>query len=101
MLISNFALFTPVLNRTIFFPMKTIESLGCGLYAGATYPRVNTVFKVSGFGYDAKNPPPLWIICLNNPFLDFSKETKYPFNFRIKNPDSDFSKETHPQFIHF
>ena len=23
--------------------MKTIESLGCGLYAGAAYPRVNTV----------------------------------------------------------
>ena len=26
-----------------FFPMKTIESLGCGLYAGAAYLRVNTV----------------------------------------------------------
>ena len=24
--------------------MKTIESLGCGLYAGAAYLRVNTVF---------------------------------------------------------
>ena len=24
--------------------MKTIESLGCGLYAGAAYPRVNTVY---------------------------------------------------------
>ena len=23
--------------------MKTMESLGCGLYAGAAYPRVNTV----------------------------------------------------------
>ena len=26
--------------------MKTIESLGCGLYAGAAYPRVNTVSVV-------------------------------------------------------
>jgi len=30
--------------------------------------------------YDAKNPPPLWIIWINNPFLDFSKETKYLFS---------------------
>ena len=37
---------------------------------------------VSGFGYDPKNPPPFWIIWVNNPFLDFtiSKETKYPFS---------------------
>ena len=25
--------------------MRTIESLGCGLYAGAAYPRVNTVVR--------------------------------------------------------
>ena len=44
LLISNFGLFIPVLDLTIFFfPMKTIESLGCGLYAGATYLRVNMV----------------------------------------------------------
>ena len=36
--------------------------------------------KVSGFEYDPKNPPPLWIIWINNPCLDFSKETKYPFS---------------------
>ena len=36
--------------------------------------------KVSGFGYDTKNPPPLWIVWINDPFLDFSKETKYPFS---------------------
>ena len=35
--------------------------------------------KVSVFGYDPKNPPPLRIIWINNPSLDFSKETKYPF----------------------
>ena len=33
-----------MLDLTIFFfSMKTIESLGCSLYAGAAYPRVNTV----------------------------------------------------------
>ena len=25
--------------------------------------------------YDPKNPPPLWIIWINNTFFDFSKET--------------------------
>ena len=34
----------PVLDlNNFFFPMKTIESLGCGQYAGAAYLRVNTV----------------------------------------------------------
>ena len=34
----------PVLDLNIFFfPMKTIESLGCGQYAGPAYLRVNTV----------------------------------------------------------
>ena len=28
------------------------------------------VSKVSGFEYDPKNPPSLWIIWVNNPFLD-------------------------------
>ena len=37
----------PVLDlNNFFFPMKTIESLGCGQYAGAVYLRVNTVFNV-------------------------------------------------------
>ena len=27
-----------------------------------------------------KNPPPLWIIWINDLFLDFSKETKYAFS---------------------
>ena len=29
--------------------------------------------------YDPKNSPPLSIIWINNPFLDFTKEAKYPF----------------------
>ena len=34
----------PVLDlNNFFFPMKTIESLGCGQYAGAAYLWVNTV----------------------------------------------------------
>ena len=41
--------------------------------------------KVSGFGYDTKNSPS---------FLDFSKETKYPFS--NENQDLDCSKETSP-----
>ena len=32
--------------------------------------------KVSGFGYDPKNPPPLWIIWINIPFFYFRKEKK-------------------------
>ena len=37
--------------------MKTIESLGCGLYAGAAYPRVNTVILnfIQGFWYFARS----------------------------------------------
>ena len=31
-------------------------------------------------GYDPKNSSSLWIIRINNPFLNFSKETKYPFS---------------------
>ena len=54
------------------------------------------VSKVSGFGYDPKNPPPLRIIWINNPFLDFSKETKDPFS--DKNTDVDFSTETQNNF---
>ena len=42
-----------------------------------------------------KNPPLLWIIWINTPFLDFCKELRN-IRFRIKNPDLDFSKETHP-----
>ena len=38
------------------------------------------ISNVSGFGYDRNNPPPLWIIWINNPFVDFSKETKYLFS---------------------
>ena len=55
------------------------------------------MYRVSGFGYDPKNPPPLWIIWINNPFLDFMKETKN--RFWIKNPDLDFSKETHTKSL--
>ena len=33
------------------------------------------VSQESGFGHDPKNPPLLWIIWINDPFLDFSKET--------------------------
>ena len=36
--------------------------------------------KYSVFGYDPKNPPPLWIIWINNPVFDFSKETIYLFS---------------------
>ena len=49
------------------------------------------------FGYDPKNPPPLWIIWINNPFLNFMKETK--IGFWIKNLDLDLSKETHPKIL--
>ena len=45
-------------------------------------PASDHVSKVSGFGYDPKNPPPLETI------LHFCKETKHP--------DLDLSKETHP-----
>ena len=48
-------------------------------------------------GSKEKNAPPLGIICINNLFWDFSKETKY--RFRSKIPDLDFSKETHHKHI--
>ena len=53
------------------------------------------MYRVSGFGYDPKNPPPLWIIWINNPFLDFMREIRC----WIKNLDLDFSKETHPKSL--
>ena len=40
--------------------------------------------NLSSFEYDEKNPPPLWIIWINNQFLDFSKEMKYPFSNWLK-----------------
>ena len=45
------------------------------------------------FGYDPKNPPPLWIIWINYLFWILVK--KQNISFRIKNPDLNFSKETH------
>ena len=56
------------------------------------------VSKVSGFKYDPKTTPPLWIIWINNAFLDFSKGTKY-ICFWITNLDLDISKEMHPYFL--
>ena len=46
---------------------------------------------------DSDNPPRLWFIWINNPFLDFRNATKYPFSDQ-KLPDLDFSKESHPKF---
>ena len=45
---------------------------------GSVVETTRIMYRVSGFEYDAKNPPPLWIIWINNPFLDFMKETKNP-----------------------
>ena len=52
--------------------------------------------EVSGFGYDSRNPPLLWIIWIRNPFLDFNKEMKCPFSDHKSG--LDFSKEMHPKF---
>jgi len=48
--------------------------------AGCIQSVSDHVSKVSGFECNPKNPPPLWIIWINNPFFDFSKETLYPFS---------------------
>ena len=61
---------------------------------GSVVETTQIMYRVFGFGYDQKNPSPLWIIWINNPFMDFKKKTK--IGFWIKNPDLDFSKETHP-----
>ena len=39
--------------------------------------------KYSVFGYDPKNPSPLWIIWINNPFFDFSKDISV-FGLKIR-----------------
>ena len=33
----------------------------------------------SGFGFDLKNPPGVWILWIHDPFLDFTKKTQNPF----------------------
>ena len=38
------------------------------------------VSRVYSFEDNPKNPSLLWIMRINNPFLDFSKETKYPLS---------------------
>ena len=35
---------------------------------GSVVETTRIMYRVSGFGYDPKNPPPLWIIWINNPF---------------------------------
>ena len=45
----------------------------------------------SGFGFDPKNPPWVWILWIHDPFLDLPpKNAKSVFGFG--NPDLDFSK---------
>ena len=44
----------------------------------------------------SRNPPLLWIIWISNPFLDFTKEIKYPFSHQKSG--LDLCKEMHPKF---
>ena len=68
------------------------------------------VSKVSGFGYDPKSPPPLWIVWINNLIIIIIKLInlklirfwmllkKWNIRFQIKNRDLNFSEETHPKY---
>ena len=51
------------------------------LFGSVVKKRFGSCIKIIRFWiHDPKNPPLWWIIRINNPFLDFSKETKYPFS---------------------
>ena len=50
----------------------------------------------SGFGFDLKNPPWVWILWIHNPFLVLPpKNAKSVYGF--ENPDIDFPNKTHPE----
>ena len=55
-----------------------------------------TKSEKSGFRFDPKYPPRVWILWIHDPFFDFAKKNaKSVFGF--KNPFSGFPKETHPK----
>ena len=52
----------------------------------------------SGFGFDPKNPPWVWILWIHDPFLDLPPPKNAKSVFGFGNPDLDFLKKMHPKF---
>ena len=87
--------------------MKTIESLGCGLYAGAAYTRVNTVVSFFQLGYLDWNKKKnnLSFCCVFFTFFFFSPPllilTPTPFPTYTAFPSPNYCTPTHINQPHF
>ena len=51
----------------------------------------------SGFGFDLKNPPRVWILGVHDPFLDLLKQMQNP-SLDLEN-QIGFSHKTHPRSL--
>ena len=60
-----------------FFSRKT----ACQKYFSNPFPkkRSDCESQKSGFGFDPKNPPWVWILWIHDPFLDMPQNTQNPF----------------------
>ena len=84
--------------RTIFFSKNRLSKI---LFSNP-FPkkRSDCESQKSGFVFDPKNPPWVWILWIHDPFLDLPKKNvKSVFGFG--NPDWDFPKSTHPKCRYF
>ena len=60
-----------------FFSRKT----ACQKYFSNPFPKKRSYCESqkSGFGFDPKNPPWVWILWIHDPFLDMPQNTQNPF----------------------
>ena len=75
--------------------MKTIESVGCGLYAGAAYPRVNTVY-INILAIKSSELESLILFYSNFPCVSstlFDNRTQSLIDFTTRMIDSNFFGE--------
>ena len=75
--------------------MKTIESLGCGLYAGAAYPQVNMVY-INILAIKSSELESLILLCSNFPSASstlFDNRTQSLIDFTTQMIDSNFFGE--------
>ena len=63
--------------RTIFFSKKRLLKI---LFSNPVpKKRSDCESQKSGFVFDPKNPPWVWILWIHDPFLDLPKKTRNPF----------------------
>ena len=91
-----------LLHTLLFFFFFSKNRLSKILFSNP-FPKIRSdcESQKSGFGFNPKNPPWVWILWIPDPFLDLSKENaKSAFGFG--NPDLDFQKKPkkpHPKSL--